>query len=56
MFLSIEALRGKPLSDKVMIVANKIGMALLLFLIAFVFYNDIVRVIVPWMQKSVLLD
>ncbi len=53
MFLSIEALRGKPLSDKIMIMANKIGMALLLFLIVVVFYNDIVRVIVPWMQETI---
>jgi len=52
MFLSIEALRRKPLSEKVMIVANKIGMALLLMLITFVFYNDTMRIIVPWVQKS----
>jgi regulator of sigma E protease len=52
MFLSIEALRGKPLSEKIMVVANKVGLALLLLLIAVVFYNDILRIIVPWMQKG----
>ncbi|MEW6714280.1 MAG: RIP metalloprotease RseP [Nitrospirota bacterium] len=52
MFLSIEALRRKPLSEKVLNWANKVGMALLLMLIAFVFYNDIMRIIVPWIQKS----
>lgn len=52
MFLSIEALRGKPLSEKIMMVANKVGMALLLMLITFVFYNDIVRIIIPWAQKA----
>jgi regulator of sigma E protease len=52
MFLSIEAVRRKPLSEKVMIVANKVGMALLLLLITFVFYNDIVRVVIPWFQKG----
>jgi regulator of sigma E protease len=52
MFLSVEALRRKPLNEKIMLVANKIGMALLLMLITFVFYNDIVRIIVPWVQKS----
>ncbi len=52
MFLSIEALRGKPLSEKIMILANKIGMSLLLLLIAFVFYNDIVRIVVPWVQRT----
>lgn len=51
-FLSIEAMRGKPLSERILTVANKVGMALLLLLIAFVFYNDIMRVIVPWVQKS----
>ncbi len=53
MFLSIEALRGKPLSDKILAAANKVGMILLLFLITFVFYNDIMRIIVPWVHKSI---
>jgi regulator of sigma E protease len=51
-FFLIEAIRRKPLSEKFMIAANKVGMTLLLLLIAFVFYNDIVRVIVPWVQKT----
>ncbi len=50
MFLSIEAIRGKALSDKVMSAVTKVGMALLILLIMFVFYNDIVRVIVPLMH------
>ena len=52
LFFAIEALRGKPLSDKIITIANKAGMALLLLLIAFVFYNDITRIVVPWIQKS----
>lgn len=52
MFLSIEALRRRPLSDAVMGVMTRIGMALLILLIVFVFYNDIVRVIVPWVQRT----
>ncbi len=55
-FLLIEALRGKPLSDKVMLVANRIGMTLLLLLITFVFYNDTVRIIIPWMQRVLNAD
>jgi len=51
-FLSIETLRGRPLSDRVMEWATRIGMALLMLLIAFVFYNDIMRFIVPWVQKT----
>lgn len=53
-FLSIEALRGKPLSEKVMHTMTRVGMALLILLIAFVFYNDITRVIVPWVQKTLI--
>lgn len=52
LFFIIEALRGKPLSEKVQVIANKVGMAMLLTLIAFVFYNDIMRIVVPWIQKS----
>lgn len=51
MFLSIEAIRKRPLSEKVMAIANRVGLTLLLMLIAFVFYNDITRIIVPWIQK-----
>jgi regulator of sigma E protease len=51
-FLIIEVLRGKPLSENIMIAANKVGMALLLLLITFVFYNDIIRIVVPWVQRS----
>ena len=54
MFLSVEALRRKPLSDKIMTAANKVGMALLLMLILFVFYNDTMRIVVPWVQKSLI--
>lgn len=56
MFLSLEALRRKPLSEKLVMVANRIGMALLLLLITFVFYNDIIRIVVPWVQKTIIAD
>jgi regulator of sigma E protease len=52
MFLSIEALKRKPLSEKIMLAANKVGMALLLLLITFVFYNDIIRIVLPWVRKT----
>jgi regulator of sigma E protease len=42
-FLTIEALRGKPLSQKVMGVAQSVGAALLITLIAVVSYNDVMR-------------
>jgi regulator of sigma E protease len=49
-FLSVEAVRRKPLSEKVMKAANAIGLSLLLVLIVFVIYNDIMRIVVPWIQ------
>lgn len=54
LFFGIEALRRKPLNEKFMLAANKVGMALLLLLITFVFYNDIIRIVVPWVQKTLL--
>lgn len=42
-FLGLEAIRRKPLNEKVMIVAQKIGLVFLLTLMAFASYNDIVR-------------
>ena len=54
MFLSIEVLMRKPLSEKTMKIANTTGISLLLALITFVFYNDIMRIVVPWMQKVVV--
>jgi len=43
LFLAIEAVRRKPLSQKVMEVSQSIGAALLITLIAVVSYNDVVR-------------
>ena len=43
MFFSIEALRGKPLSETTMEMSQRVGLALLIGLMIFVFYNDIVR-------------
>ncbi len=44
MFLSIEAIRRKPLTEKIQIVAQQMGMALLGVLMIFVFYNDLIRI------------
>ncbi len=43
-FLIYEALRGKPPSDTVRAVATYIGLALILALMLFVFYQDIMRI------------
>ena len=44
-FLAIEKIRGTPLSLKIRLAAQQIGVVLLLGLIVFVTYNDILRVI-----------
>lgn len=43
LFLGIEAIRRRPLSDKVVMIAQKAGLVFLLTLMALAFYNDIVR-------------
>ena len=42
-FLTAEAMRGRPLSLKVRLVATQVGMAFLLLTMIYVTYNDIVR-------------
>lgn len=44
MFLSIEAVRRKPLGEKMQIVAQQLGMAFLGVAMVFVFYNDLARI------------
>ena len=44
MFLSIEAIRRKPLTEKLQIVAQQMGMAFLGVAMVFVFYNDLLRI------------
>jgi len=43
LFLGIEALRRRPLSENVVMIAQKAGLVFLLTLMAFAFYNDLVR-------------
>ncbi|MCL5024442.1 MAG: RIP metalloprotease RseP [Nitrospirae bacterium] len=45
MFLSIEAVRRKPLSEKVIMIAQRTGLAIIITLMVFAFYNDIMRLI-----------
>ena len=44
-FFAIEAIKGKPLSERFMGVAQQIGMVLLLALMVTVTYNDIMRIL-----------
>ncbi|MEW6162036.1 MAG: RIP metalloprotease RseP [Nitrospirota bacterium] len=45
LFLGIEAIRRKPLNEKLISVAQRVGLAIILFIMAFALYNDIIRVI-----------
>ncbi|MBF0467418.1 MAG: RIP metalloprotease RseP [Desulfamplus sp.] len=44
LFFGMEALTGRTISDKIREKANQVGIALLVALMVFVFYNDIVRI------------
>jgi regulator of sigma E protease len=45
MYYAIELLKGSPVSERVMELGQRAGLAVLLFLMAFAFYNDIHRLI-----------
>jgi regulator of sigma E protease len=45
LFLAVEAIRGKPLSERAVSIAQRVGITLILFLMAFAMYNDIFRLI-----------
>ncbi|HXX57300.1 MAG TPA: RIP metalloprotease RseP [Thermodesulfovibrionales bacterium] len=45
LFFGIEAVRRKPLSDKVTMIAQRIGLAILIAVMVLAFYNDIMRLI-----------
>ncbi len=51
-FFGLEAVRRKPLEDRSMLLAQKIGLIVILAIMALAFYNDIVRVVtgkgMPW--------
>lgn len=50
-FLSLEAVRRRPLSDRSMEISQKVGIALLGTLMVFVFYNDILRLVKRWLMS-----
>jgi regulator of sigma E protease len=44
-FLGIEAVRRKPITEKTVILAQKVGLVAILLIMALALYNDIVRVV-----------
>ncbi len=45
MYFAIEAVKGSPVSEKIMLWGQQIGIGLLLILMSLAFYNDIIRLI-----------
>ena len=45
LFLVVEAVRRKPVSEKVIMIAQRAGLAIIITLMIFAFYNDIMRLI-----------
>ncbi|MDD2463680.1 MAG: RIP metalloprotease RseP [Desulfobulbus sp.] len=50
-FLSLEAIRRRGLSERSMEISQKIGIAILGTLMVFVFYNDILRLVKRWLMS-----
>ena len=51
MFLAIEKIRGRPLSEKVDEAISRIGFSLIISLAVFVFYSDFIRY--GWIDKLI---
>lgn len=47
LFLGLEAILGKPISIRKMEIAQQVGLILIILLMLFAFYNDLVRIIFP---------
>ncbi len=47
LFLALEAILRKPISIKKMEIAQQIGLTLIILLMLFAFYNDLIRIISP---------
>jgi len=45
LFMGIECARGKPLNEKALITAQRVGLALLVALMVFALYNDVLRLV-----------
>lgn len=44
-FLTIEAIRRKPFSEKAMVIAQRVGLVIIITLMTFALYNDVMRLI-----------
>jgi len=51
LFLALEALLRKPISIRKMEIAQQIGLILIILLMLFAFYNDLLRIFTPGGMK-----
>ena len=45
MYYSVEIIKGSPVSERAMELGQRVGLALLIFIMAFAFYNDLNRLL-----------
>ena len=45
MYYCVEIIKGSPVSEQTEVLGQKIGVAIILFLMSFAFYNDLVRLL-----------
>jgi regulator of sigma E protease len=45
MYYAVELIKGSPVSERVMELGQRVGLALLLVMMAFAFYNDFNRLL-----------
>jgi regulator of sigma E protease len=48
LFYAIEAIRGKPLSERAQEMGFRIGLAMVVMLMVFATYNDILHIVAQW--------
>jgi regulator of sigma E protease len=48
LFYAIEAIRGKPLSERAQEMGFRIGFAMVVMLMIFATYNDIIHLVTQW--------
>lgn len=55
LFLSIEGIRKKPLRENTLMIAQKVGLLIIIAIMTFALYNDLIRLIigeVPWQNPQ----
>lgn len=51
-YFAVEAIKGKPLGEKAQEIGYRVGFGMILMLMAFAFYKDIVRIVIPFFTAS----